>query len=321
LKNRVSQEQYFPGSTFKIITTAAAMNENIMQPQETFFCDLVWTNGARYGDTLPSRSDWRRLEPPDSPVSKAAGSVTPAQALAASCNPFFYEMGARLYVEDGPTTLFDYARRLGLGFKTGLEPVLPEVAGNIRPPASVEQAINNAIGQGETQVTIIQMARMVAAIANGGKLYRPYLVQQVGGVGGQPPSFTAQAQMVDDAGISEAALQVVREGMCAVTTDTTLGTAWGPFEATSYWACGKTGTAQSGRTQPHSWFVAFAPRENPQVAVVVMAEFSREGSEVAAPITRRILDAYFGQPVWSYPSWWSEGPYVPLSIPSGETGG
>ncbi len=315
-KNRVTQEQYFPGSTFKIITTAAAANERLMTATETFFCDLTWANGPKYGDTLPVRSDWRRTD-----GLEAAGEVTISLALAASCNPFFYEMGARLYVERGPERLVEYARRLGMGRKTGLDPILPEVAGSLPLPSSVEQAINNAIGQGETQVTIIQMARMVAAIANGGTVYQPYLVQQIGGVDGAPAQFVAQPTVIGAAELSPDTLAIVREGMCAVTTDTTLGTAWGVFEKTPYIACGKTGTAQSGRREPHAWFVAYAPKDDPQIAVAVMAEFSREGSEVAAPIVRRILDVYFNAPEWAYPDWWNTGPYVPLTIPAGETGG
>jgi cell division protein FtsI/penicillin-binding protein 2 len=109
--------------------------------------------------------------------------------------------------------------------------------------------------------------------------------------------------------------------MCGVTTDTELGTAWFDFEETNYVACGKTGTAQTGRREPHGWFVSYAPQDDPQIAVVVIGEYSREGSEVAGPIARRIIDAYLKQPVYGYPRWWSEGPYAPLEIPEGTTGG
>ncbi|MBC6937254.1 MAG: hypothetical protein DWB42_15640 [Chloroflexi bacterium] len=317
-KNRVTQEQYFPGSTFKIVTTFAAAAERLMTPTELFMCSLEWTNGPRYGDTLPVRSDWRKTD-----GLEAAGEVTISQALTASCNPFFYEMGGRLFRERGDSALMNYARQLGFGSKTGLDPVLPEVAGNLRPPTSVEQAINNAIGQGELQVTIIQMARMVAAIANGGTVYKPYLVQQIGGMDGGEALFRAQPEVVNTLDEYDASIfQIVQDGMCGVTTNEDLGTAVATFrDVQGYTVCGKTGTAQSGRIEPHAWFVSYAPRENPQIAVVVMAEFSREGSEVAAPITRRILDAYFGQSGWLYPDWWNESPYIPLNIPVGETGG
>ncbi|NWG18521.1 MAG: hypothetical protein HXY41_18015 [Chloroflexi bacterium] len=316
-KNRVTQEQYFPGSTFKIVTTIAAAAEQLMTPTELFMCGLEWTNGARYGDTLPVRSDWRKTD-----GLEAAGEITISQALTASCNPFFYEMGGRLFRERSESALVDYARQLGFGGKTGLDPVLPEVAGSLRPPTSVEQAINNAIGQGELQVTLIQMARMVATVANGGSVYKPYLVQQIGGMDGGEALFQAQPEVVNALEYDALVWQIVRDGMCGVTTDEDLGTAFATFrDVRGYTVCGKTGTAQSGRIEPHAWFVSYAPRENPQIAVVVMVEFSREGSEVAAPITRRILDAYFGQSGWLYPDWWNESPYIPLNIPVGETGG
>jgi penicillin-binding protein 2 len=218
----------------------------------------------------------------------------------------------------------DYARRMGLGSITGFDLTTPAEAGGQLPPVrAVDQAISSAIGQQDVQVTILQMARMVAGIANGGTLYRPYVVQQVGD---DPPT---EPQVMAQMGINDDVLQVVRDGMCDVTTDTTYGTAWFVFgdpsnsvPSTPYIPCGKTGTAQTGR-EPHGWFVAFAPQDDPQIAIAVMIENSREGSETAAPIVRRILDSYFQvspELVASYPGWWTES-YVPLPIPEGSTGG
>jgi penicillin-binding protein 2 len=312
--NRVTQQQYAPGSVFKIITTAAAAEENLIAPDELFPCTLEW-DGSRFGDTLPARPDWRKTD-----ELEAAGDLTITQALTASCDPFYYEMGARLFRERDANTLVEYSRRMGLGTPVGLEPVLPEAPGNLAPPSSVEEAINNAIGQGNVQLPPIQMAVAVAAIANGGTVYQPYLVQRVGGQDGSEPSFEAEPIVTGDTGLSDEVIQIIREGMCQVTVDTDLGTAWGAFENTNYWACGKTGTAQTARIEPHAWFVAYAPRENPQIAVVVLVENSREGSEVAAPIARRIIDAYLGEPFNNYPPWWQD-PYEELNIPVGGTGG
>lgn len=317
--NRAVQEQYFPGSTFKIITTTAAANERLITPLETFFCGLEW-NGTRFGDTASPRYDWRKLELPDSPTSQPAGDITMSQALTASCNPFFYEMGARLFLERGEDVLVSYARRMGLGVKTEID-VLDEAAGALPATTSVEQAINEAIGQGGIQVTILQMARMVAAVANGGTLYRPYLVQQVGGADGMPVSYEGETQAVGNLNVNDGVLDVVKAGMCAVTTDTTLGTAYFDFYDTPYTVCGKTGTAQTGRTEPHGWFVAFAPADDPQIAVAVMVEYSREGSETAGPIVRRILDSYFNAVPYPYPEWWYTLDYIPLEIPENMTGG
>lgn len=316
--NRVTQQQYFPGSTFKIITTAAATAENLMTNTDIFDCQLQWDGRDRFGDTTSPRFDWRALELPDSPKAAPAGPITVSQALAASCNPFFYEMGARLFLERGSDVLLNYARRMGLGALTGVD-VLQEVPGALPATTSVEQAINEAIGQGGIQVTMLQMARMVAAVANGGTLYEPYLVQQVGGVDGAPVTFQAEPNAVGEINLNQEVLDIVKTGMCAVTVDETYGTAVFDFYDITYTVCGKTGTAQTGRREPHGWFVAFAPADDPQIAIAAMVEFSREGSETAGPIVRRILDAYFGDPEYAYPEWWSEGPYVPLEMREGMT--
>jgi penicillin-binding protein 2 len=318
--NRVIQEQYPPGSTFKIITTAAALAENIVRPDENFYCDLYW-DGTSVGDTVPERTDWRLLEPEERRIP--TGDVTPDLALAASCNPFYYQMGALLY-RRGPTTLMDYARRMGLGAATGFDLTLPrEVGGQIPPIRATDEAISSAIGQANVQVTMLQMARMVAGVANGGDLYRPHIVQQVG------DAEPTQPQVMSEMGISSAVLDVVRQGMCSVTTNTTYGTAWFVFgdpnnniPSTPYIPCGKTGTAQTA-LEPHGWFVAYAPADDPQIAIAIMIENSREGSETAAPIVRRILDNYFTvapELVAGFPTWWT-GEYVPLTIPEGSTGG
>jgi penicillin-binding protein 2 len=311
--NRAVQGQYAPGSVFKIVTTAAAAAENLIGPDELFNCELEW-RGAQYGDTLPVRYDWRYVDEMD-----PAGPIRIDQALTSSCDPFFYQMGALLY-RRGPNVLADYARRMGLGSPTGLDVYTNEAAGNLAaPPGGADEAINNAIGQGNVQVSPIQMARLVAGIANGGTLYRPYLVERVGGVGGTEVTYQAQPTVVGEMGLSPQVIDIVRRGMCAVTTDRTFGTAWFVFDDAAYTVCGKTGTAQTDR-EPNAWFVAYAPADAPQVAVVVMVQYSREGSEVAAPIVRRILDAYFDQPYADFPDWWTED-YVPLQIATGGTGG
>jgi penicillin-binding protein 2 len=221
-------------------------------------------------------------------------------------------MGARLYLQSGTNTISEYARRMGLGGPTGLTGYL-EAAGNVTDPTSVEQGINMAIGQ-EVQVTVLQMARMVAGVANGGTLYRPYIVQQVGEEIVNQPLGVAQFDFTAET------MAAIREGMCEVVSNEDLGTAFAVFEGAPYVACGKTGTAQSGRREPFGWFVAFAPADNPQIAVAAMVEYSREGSETAAPIVRRVMDAFFNAEPIGYPDWWNSGPYVPLDIPEGQTG-
>jgi penicillin-binding protein 2 len=184
-------------------------------------------------------------------------------------------------------------------------------------------------------VTLLQMARMVAGVANGGTLFSPYIVQSVGPDGGTP-LYEATPEVTGQMILSEQTLTVVRDGMCMVPDSTVygrtsgerLGTAWFVFTDPEGWpapytVCGKTGTAQTGRIEPHGWFVAFAPADNPQIAVAGMIEYGREGSETAAPIVRRIMDAYFGvaeDQVAPFPDWWFENEYAPLQIPEGSTG-
>ena len=315
LLNRVIQQQYSPGSVYKIVTTAAAAAEGLMEPDEIFDCTLTW-DGSRFGDDVGfERVDWRLTD-----GLEATGPVTIAQALTASCDPFFYQMGAVLFNQVDPAALVDYSLRMGLGESTGINYYGPEAIGDLAMPASASEAINNAIGQGDVKVSPIQMARLVASVANGGTVYRPYLVQKIGGVDFTPVALENEPEVVGEIGVSESVLDVVKEGMCGVTTIEDLGTAVSSFGNAPYLACGKTGTAQTGG-YPHAWFVAYAPAENPQIAVAVIAEQSREGADVAAPIVRRIMDSYFDVPLQDFPLWWFEDDYNPVEIPEGATGG
>lgn len=331
--NRIIQNSYPAGSVFKIITTGAAAEERVFDPNDIFYCGRTW-DGRQYGDTFPQRYDWRNFEVEDANFD--TGEVTMSEALAASCNPFFYQMGALLFRDRGPSTLTQYARGMGLGQRTGFDFTEPqEVAGQLETPQGADAAISQAIGQGNSQVTILQMARMVAAIANGGTLYEPYIVESVGPEGGEPV-YEATAEVTGQIPLSDRSITVVQDGMCMVPDSTVygrtsgqrLGTAWFVFSdpdwyPAPYAVCAKTGTAQTGRTEPHGWFVAYAPADNPQIAVAVMIEYGREGSETAAPIVRRIMDAYFGvapDQVAPFPEWWYENQYVPMQIPEGSTG-
>ncbi len=336
--DRAVQEQYSPGSTFKLVTLAATAQEGIFKPDQLFDCEMEW-DGASFGDTLPKRFDWRATE--TGTQHFPTGEVNMVEALASSCDPFFYQMGAELFNKSGPTTLEDYARQMGLGSTTGFAlDTPPEAKGNLPVLKSADEAISAAVGQLDTQVTALQMARMVAGIANGGTLYTPYVVQQIGGENNSAPTFTATPTVAGNMGLSQSTLDIVRQGMCEVTTTKTvgrtgpgagqpLGTAYFVFDdvppdgvgIAPYSVCGKTGTAQTARTEPNGWFVAYAPADNPQVAVAVVVPYGREGSETAAPIARRILDAYFNAPQAPWPSWWVNLPYIPINVPDGSMGG
>ncbi len=310
LTNRVTRERFSSGSVFKIVTTTAIANEGLIGPNQSFYCGLEWDGSQTYGDTTSPRFDWRQADglPP-------TGEIDIALALTTSCDPFYYEYSARMYRDLGAETLLSYARMMGYQGRTSLSGILPEAEPQLPVPGSVEAAINSAIGQGDTQVTVVQTAVMVAAVANGGDVLDPYMVQQVGGVGGEPLEFMAEPTVVRTLDVSSEVLQIVREGMCDVTKLEEYGTAYSVFGAAPYEVCGKTGTAEAGPVAPNSWFVAYHPRVDPEIVVVVMSQNSREGSEVAAPIARRIIEEYLGLDFRSeWPEWWID-PYEPLTRP------
>ncbi len=217
---------------------------------------------------------------------------------------------------------------MGLGVPTG-QTLLPEQVGSIPNPDTYRRTdgsgwqfgdtINIAIGQGDIVVTPMQMARMTAAVANNGTLWVPRFVQKVQPPDGAPTLVTepeAQAQL--DYGVE--VFEAIREAMCDVTlieegTARYIFEEWYEWQNTDLVICGTTGTAQTGGedTPPNAWFVAYAPQDNPEIAVAVIVENSCEGSEVAAPITRAIIEDYYGMPRSSWPELWTEG-----CIPLGE---
>lgn len=328
IRNRAVSEQEAPGSVFKVITAAAVLNEGITQPDEIFYCGLQW-EGAALGDSLPFRQDWRAVEEEER-FSQPAGDVTPSQALTTSCNPFFWEQGAKLYRDVSPSAIGDYAERMGAVQIYDMDGMFApggtwgQAQGAVPAAASVDTALSEAIGQGSVTMPPLQMGVVTMGIGNGGTVYEPHIVKQVGGFDGTEVTFNRGPEVMNMLDFNPGVLEAVQEGMCGVTTDPVLGTAFGRFNDdfgwvendTPYTSCGKTGTAQTAQF-PNAWYVSYAPRENPEIAIVVMVEQALEGSQVSAPITRRILDQYFGVPVERYPEWWNTEPYSPLPVPQG----
>lgn len=310
LVNRVTTGQYPAASVFKIVSMVAGLDSGVYTPDTWYTCTAVWSHPD---DSRPQRTCWIY-------GSGAHGTINFPQALTYSCDTYFWELSVNLNAED-PELLPNYAYRLGLGVPTGQE-VLPEEVGYIPNPEgyfqrnaapwSISEAANLVIGQGQMQITPLQIARMTATIANGGMLYEPQFVSRIGLIG-EEPSFVA-TPIGNSVNIDDEILALVREAMCQVTLETN-GTARYMFEDWYEWqtgepiVCGKTGTAQTGGelTKPHAWFVAFAPQDDPEIAVAVIVENSCEGSEVAAPLTRRIIEDYYGLPHGALPGLWQTG--------------
>ncbi len=304
--NRATLGQYPLGSVFKIVSIAAAADSGKFKLTDTYYDSGIW-NGTPLGDR--TRYDW---------LKGGHGLINLKQALIGSCDVYFWHVGWTLD-KSNPQILVDYAKRMGFGAPTGIKDV-SESAGALPDPKNYEQthgqkwrssdALNLVIGQGDVQVTPLQVVRMVAAVANGGTLYQPMLVKKTGII--NQPSYIATPIPNGSLGLKPQVLTGIQEAMCQVTTNPTLGTAefvYRDFKGAA--VCGKTGTAQAGGAYdlPHAWFAAYAGKTatSPDIAVVVIVEHSNEGSFVAAPIVRRIVETYYGLPIAPWPVWWGGG--------------
>ncbi len=314
--NRATRGQYPLGSVFKIVTMAAAADSGKIGLNTPITCTGVW-DGAALGDRF--RTDWIHNQGPGQ-----HGTINMKQALTGSCDIYFWHVGWTLNSAD-PTLLPRYAKQLGFGAPTGIKDVR-ESSGQVPDPTNYpategknwtgSDALDFAIGQGTLLVTPLQVARMISGIANGGTLYQPLLVQQVGFP--NQPTYVAKPVVNGNMNIKPEVLAAIRDSMCNVTTDRTLGTAtfvFHEFDFKSAVVCGKTGTAESGQLNPHAWFAAFAGRtaDTPEIAVVAVIENSYEGSYVAAPIVRRIIELYYGLTPYPWPAWYGSQTFAPVN--------
>jgi len=312
LVNRPLQGTYPTGSVFKVVTMSAGMEGAGMDPAVTSFnCPGYWDGlgiGAR-------KYCWK---------ADGHGQIVLQDGLSASCNVVFYSVGKALHELD-EDMLSRFARNFGLGQATGLAGLLEE-DGLIPGPEWKQEAlgepwypgdtVNLAIGQGYLRVTPLQVARMMAAVANGGTLYRPYIVDRIAAGNDLPEEVTAR-ESVGTLPISPDNLAALQAGLLGVTSNETIGTATHRFRGLDIPVAGKTGTAEAGGAdaEPHSWFAAYAPANDPEIALVVVAENAGEGSTVAAPLARQVVEAYYGLPLTELPAEAKEGYEPPTPTP------
>ncbi|TWH45969.1 penicillin-binding protein 2 [Sporomusa sp. KB1] len=287
LTNRAIQNAYPPASVFKIITTAAALDTNATTTQEIFDDKGVYVlNGwSFYG--------WN---------TKGLGKLNIVDGLAWSSDPVFYELGNRLGVD----TLASYALTFGYGQTTGIK-LAGEEKGLV-PTTEWKQAnygevwypgetLIAAIGQGYYLATPLQQAMLAMTVATGGIVYKPILVDKVLTVEGDIAQII-EPEVIRNVYLRPEVWETIRRGMLAVTTQGTGAAVFSGFPKT---VAGKSGSGETGRGTTHSWFVCYAPAENPEIAMSVFIEDGGEGSMAAAPVTRRILEAYFALPVKPLP--------------------
>jgi len=296
LQNKGIQGQYPPGSVFKIVTALAGLESGALSPDTTFHC-----NGAfHYGNR-----DFRCWK------EGGHGMISLRRAIVESCDIYFYQAGLKMGVD----TIARYAAEFGLGKKTGI--ALPHEKAGTVPSSSWKkkrfgvpwysgETLSFAVGQGYMNATPIQLVTFLSAVANGGKLFLPQAVERVDNIFGKtvkeyPPVETGKAR------VSERSLRFVQDALTGAVNDPH-GTGGGSA-LKNVRVAGKTGTAQvvrmaqdfrKGDTQrlplklrDHAWFGAFAPAEDPRIALIVLVEHGGFGAAAAVPIAKQVFEKFF----------------------------
>ena len=284
LQNRCVYNVYPPGSTFKPVMAVAGLLYKVCNINTSVNCPGSFYLGRhRFGC-------W-----------KVHGHVAFMNAIAQSCDVWFYNLGRRLEID----RIAAVARQFGLGSATGID--LPKESrrrdGGVGTIPDTEwkrrryherwwpgDTVSCSIGQGYVQVSPLQMALMIGAVASGGKVYRPFLVREVVRPDGSviretKPEIKHQVQAPAEA------FKLVQQGMRAAVASGTGRVADIPDVAVA----GKTGSAENPGRPAHGWFICYAPAESPRIAVAAVVEHGRHGATTAAPVCRAILDVFFGK--------------------------
>lgn len=294
LHNRALQGHFPPGSTFKIVTALAALQEGVISPDQTLFCGGEYKVGNRV------LRDWKKY---------GHGHIAMHQALVQSCDVYFYQLAQRLGVDK----IAKHARRFGFGSPTGIEldgespGLVPDRAWKRRrfgAPWYPGETPLVAIGQGYLGVTPLQMASLVATVANGGTVYRPWFVKRV---------LSSDGEVMEEYGpVRTGTVDLKKENLAIVRralVDVVHGRRGTGKRARSEIVdiAGKTGTAQVAEmrgeavksedlpyvVRDHAWFVAYAPAQDPEIAVATLVEHGGHGGATAAPLAKQVIEAYF----------------------------
>lgn len=291
--NRATQGLYPPGSTFKVLSAIAALEEGVIDANTTFTCTGVFELG---GQEFACNNH-------DTPMT-----LDVTQAIKYSCNTFFYNVGQRLTGEH----LEDWCDRFGLGNVTGIE--IDESAGHAAGPTYRDimrkadptlrewqggDDVNAAIGQSDNAFTPLQLANYMAAVINGGTLYKPTLVKNIKTYDYSDVVEESEPEILGTIEFSDATWNLVMQGMNEVTAEG--GTAATTFADYPIAVGGKTGSAEMTENRDgveinytNGLFIAFAPFDDPEIVVCVVGEGAGHGSAVA-PVVRDIFDAYFAE--------------------------
>lgn len=296
LLNRCSGAAYPPGSTYKPFIALAGLKEGVITPESIINCPGYFPYGNR------NYRCWR---------DRGHGGMNVERAIIQSCDVFFYQTGMRLGVD----RIAQYVKMFGLGDRTGIglhgeHPGLVPTSWWKRQATGIPwqkgETISISIGQGYDLATPLQMANGYAAIANGGNLWQPYVVQRVeGSTPAESDEF--KGKLKGKIAIDKKYFDLVRRGLTGVVEDDR-GTAH-QIRDKSFQMAGKTGTAQvigvaeganrkllekitKAKARDHAWFVGYAPANNPQISVAAIIEHGGHGSSAAAPLVQKVIAAY-----------------------------
>ena len=286
LFNRALSGQYPPGSTFKMITAVAGLETGSITPT-TRITDRGVYRLYEYAGYTPACWIYRSY-------GTTHGTINVSQAIAQSCNYFFYEVGRLTGIE----AINEYGAAFGIGQSTGIE--LPERTGILDGPEyrdSVGQLyvggdlLQISIGQGATLATPVQLANYVATLVGGGDRYSVHLLKDVKTYDGSATIYTYEPEVLSTVEMSASTLEAVKEGMGYLVSD---GMVSSYFRSCIVSAGAKTGSAQTGNSTDNGVFVCFAPFDDPEIAVALAVERGGSGSALASTAVE-ILNAYFDQ--------------------------
>jgi penicillin-binding protein 2 len=277
LLDRAIQGGYPTGSVFKIVTATSALELGLVRPDSRFFCPGYYNlNGHIFHD------------------HEAHGNISFLEGIAQSCNVVFWTLARPV----GPEHLARYARQYGLGQLTGID-LVQESAGIIPDPAwkarvwkqpwYAGETLNTAVGQGYMLATPLQVARMLAAVANGGRLVTPHIAVDITTPRGDSVRRVSPPP-AGEAHVSAQTMAILHAGLAAVVSH---GTA-AAIQIPGLSVAGKTGTAENPHGKPHAWFAGYAPVDSPRLVVVALVENVGFGAEFAGPIVQRVLQTAFG---------------------------
>jgi penicillin-binding protein 2 len=288
LFHRALQSALPPGSVFKVLSAVALLESHKIDPDERYECRGYLDQPERFRCLIYAHQ------------KVGHGPVDLSAALSRSCNVYFFQAADRL----GPQPIVDWAARFDIGRLTGID--LPfEKAGHLPDPDATQDAAAGktasrwhrgdtrtlAIGQSSLTTTPLQIARVMAAIANGGDLVTPVVARRSGPRLADEDAASSLSRRVHIPGLSDGTLARIRSALAKTVADPA-GTAYNTVRTTEISIAGKSGTAQAGRGQAdHAWFAGYAPADSPRVAFAVVLEHAGSGSKAAGPLARQLVEA------------------------------